>query len=243
MSRRRFFIDPQSLRGGFAVLPEDEAHHVREVLRLRAGDEIELFDGWGLSYSGKIASLGPEITVGPLKRIEPAAGSRLSIVLAAALIRPHRFEWILQKGTELGVERFLPLETRCTAVRISGTKVSSRLDRWRRIVREASKQSRRPDIPEVDAPIAAASLWDSSEHADRCRILLHERASERIDPVAIPSDRILLCTGPEGGWDDREVKAAQEAGYKIVNLGSRVLRSETAAIAAVAVLQFAAGES
>ena len=238
MPRRRFFVPQKLEQNGIAVLTPDQAHHLRAVLRLRAGNEVELFDGTGFSYSGIIQCRGAEIRIGPLKEIELPEAPETALVLAAALIKPDRFEWILQKGTELGVERFLPLETAFSTVRIPQARLEARMDRWQRIVREACKQSRRVTIPKVHHPVPLAALLTAPEYAAHVRFMLHEKAPERLNAGLKPGDPALLCVGPEGGWDAAEVRAAADAGYRIVNMGTRVMRAETAALAALAIFQF-----
>lgn len=243
MSRRRFFIPPDRIQDGIAVLTPDQAHHLRDVLRLRAGDEIELFDGEGLSFCGKIECHGPEIHIGSLKKLDPPGERNSSFVLAAALIKPDRFEWMLQKGTELGVDQFLPLETRFTTVRIQQPRLEARLERWQRILREASKQCRRQTVPRIQRPISWDAFLASPEHANCSRFMLHEKASNRPKPTLPMMDRVLLCVGPEGGWDTSEARAAEQAGFQLVSMGARILRAETAALAAVSIFQFLLDES
>ena len=238
MPRRRFFVPQKLEQNGIAVLTPDQAHHLRIVLRLRAGEEVELFDGTGLSYSGIIQSRGAVIRIGPLREVALPEAPRTALALAAALIKPDRFEWILQKGTELGVERFLPLETAFSTVRIPQARLGARMERWQRIVREACKQSRRVTIPEVHFPMPLAALLTAPEYAAHVRFMLYEKASERLTAGLKPGNPALLCVGPEGGWDATEVHAAEDAGYRIVGMGTRVLRAETAALAALAIFQF-----
>jgi len=238
MPRRRFFVPHGLEQNGIAVLTPDQAHHLRTVLRLRAGDEVELFDGAGLSYSGSIQYRGAEIQIGPLRVIQHPEVPGNELVLAAALIKPDRFEWILQKGTELGVERFLPLVTTFSTVRIPQAGLAARMDRWQRIVREACKQSRRVTIPRVHFPVPLEALLTAPEYATHARFLLHQKATERLDARLQAGNQVLLCVGPEGGWDAAELHAAEDAGYRTVNMGTRVLRAETAALAALAIFQF-----
>jgi 16S rRNA (uracil1498-N3)-methyltransferase len=238
MPRRRFFVPQKLEQNGIAVLTPDQAHHLRTVLRLRAGEEVELFDGTGLSYSGIIQSRGAEIRIGPLREVALPEAPITALALAAALIKPDRFEWILQKGTELGVERFLPLETHYSTVRIPQARLAARLDRWQRIVLEACKQSRRVTVPKVHSPLPFGALLTAPEYAAHARFLLHEKAPERLHADLPAGNPMLLCVGPEGGWDSAEAHAAERAGFQIVSMGNRVLRAETAALAALAIFQF-----
>ena len=234
MPRRRFFISGDRIHDGFAVLPPDQAHHLRDVLRLRAGDTIELFDGEGVGYSGRIECRGLEVRIGSLARLAPQEERKTPLVLAAALIKQDRFEWMLQKATELGVDRFLPLETSLAAVRIPPSRLEARLDRWRRIVREASKQCRRLTVPEIRSPLTLQALLALPEYSSSLKLMLHEKAPERLSPPAASS--VVFAVGPEGGWDDAEALAAERAGYRLVSMGSRILRAETAALAAAAII-------
>jgi len=238
MPRRRFFIPKDQIRGGTAILTPDQAHHLRTVLRLGAGEEVELFDGEGSAYSGRIESQDAEVRIGGLAPLEPANSPGTTLVLAAAIIKPDRFEWILQKGTELGVSRFLPLVTRFTAGHIHAARVASKVQRWQRIVREACKQSRRLTIPDIQTPMTFDRLLADQEYFTCSRIMLYEQAPERLKSDADVGDRVLLCVGPEGGWDAGEAEAAALAGFRLVNLGSGILRAETACLAAIAIFRF-----
>ncbi len=239
MTRRRFFIPQNCILGETAVLPSDQAHHLRNVLRLQPGDKVELFDGEGRSYFGRVEALGAEIRVRILEAIRTRENRFPHLVLAAALIKADRFEWILQKGTELGAWRFLPLETRFTSVHIPQARLEARLERWQRIVREASRQCGRAWTPGIMPPLAFPSLLEASEYAGYARYMLHEKEHRRLLSLKAGfSDGVLLCVGPEGGWDESETQAAETAGFQMARIGSNTLRAETAAIAAVAVFQF-----
>lgn len=238
MPRRRFFVPRDRIQNGVAVLTPDQAHHLRAVLRLRPGEEVELFDGEGLGYSGKIEYKGADIHIGMLKGLQQVEGGRSTLVLAAALIKTDRFEWMLEKATELGVDQFVLLQTRFAQIHIPATRVAARLERWQRIATEASKQSRRLAIPKIQAPLAWDRFLASEDYAGHTRFMLYEKASERIGAFPKIKGRVLLCVGPEGGWEDSEAQAAEREGFRLVSLGQRILRTETAALAAVSILQF-----
>jgi 16S rRNA (uracil1498-N3)-methyltransferase len=238
MPRRRFFVSSDRIRNGIAVLNSDQVHHLRDVLRLHAGEEVELFDGEGCGYRGKVECRGPKIHIVSLTPLDSRQESGGSLLLATALIRPERFDWVLQKATELGVNEFIPLETRFTNVRIPPARLEARIERWQRITREAAKQCRRLTVPRIRKPIPFASLLSLQDFGGCARFLLHEKAPERLEPPLPAGGSMLLCVGPEGGWDDAEAASAENAGYQLVNLGSRILRAETAAVSAVAIFQF-----
>ncbi len=239
MPRRRFFVPREQICDGIALLPQDQAHHLRTVLRLKPGDEVEVFDGEGTGYLGRVESCIPEVRIrlrDVAYRVEQPA-ARVS--LAAALIKADRFEWLIQKATELGVEEIIPLRTRFCGIRVSPDRLDLRLERWHRIAREASKQCRRLSVPMVSQPREFGELLSSEHMSDNTRILFYEKASIPLSRAGALSGRILICTGPEGGWDPAEVDEASRAGFSIFRLGPHILRAETAAIAALAIVQFA----
>ncbi len=237
MARKRFFVPRDSIQDTLAILPSDQAHHLCDVLRIGAGEIVEIFDGAGNGYAGEVEIRGPEVVIRGLQRL-PSETAQVRVILAAALIKSAKFEWILQKATELGVHEIIPLQTRFCEIQIAGDKIALRLERWDRIVREASKQCRRFEAPRVHAPRSFMELLATGELASSTKLVFSEKSQEPWlpDPGAF-SNRIVLCTGPEGGWEDGEIEQAKKAGCKILSLGPRTLRAETAAIAAVSILQ------
>jgi len=204
-------------------------------LRLEPGSEVEIFDGRGSGYRGIVQLTGREVRIAFLEKLETPPRSDPLLILAPALIRADRFELILQKGTELGVDEFIPLITRYSSVRLSGSHPPGRLDRWRRIIREASKQCRRLTLPVLHDPTPFEELCGTTVAAGY--ILCKNAPSEWTAPPA-GARQIHLCIGPEGGWDSREVAHAEKAAWKFFRLGDTILRSETAAIAAAALVRF-----
>jgi 16S rRNA (uracil1498-N3)-methyltransferase len=241
MSRRRFFAPVGAIERSAARLPAEELHHLRDVLRLRPGDEVELFDGEGNAYRGVVAGKMPELYVARLEKVETRTESPLEITLGLALIKAERFEWALEKATELGVRAIVPLETRYSEVHLAERKLAPRLARWRRIVLEAAKQSKRSVLPTLASPQPLAAFL--AEHpAGATTILLSESARERWDGRLQPRGAARIVIGPEGGWDRDELAAAAAARCRICGLGPRILRAETAAVAAVALAQLRSGD-
>ncbi len=237
MSRRRFYVPRDSVRDGIASLPADQAHHLRDVLRMGTGEIVEIFDGTGNGYVGEVELQDSRVYVRGLQSM-PSEESAVRLILAAAMIKFSKFEWLLQKATELGVHEIIPLKTRLSEADVPGGRITLRLERWDRIVREAAKQCRRFSAPRVHAPRAFPDFLSNKELSSYPRLLFYEKAVEPWLPdPGMLSGRIVLCIGPEGGWDDAEVEQAKEAGCRIFNLGPWILRAETAAIAAVAILQ------
>lgn len=238
MALRRFYVSRDSIRDGTAILTPEQVHHLRAVLRIDTGDVVELFDGEGNGYVGEVELHGGRVLVRGLKAL-PSQDLPGRLVLAAALIKSAKFEWLLQKATELGVREIIPLRTRLSNPRIPDNKIHLRLERWERIVREASKQCRRFSAPRVRPPLHFSDLLRSEEFSACTKLLFHEKAAESWQLAkGMLSDRIVLCTGPEGGWDCSEIEKAKAAGYRVVNLGPWILRAETAAIAAVSIIQY-----
>jgi 16S rRNA (uracil1498-N3)-methyltransferase len=237
MTRRRFFVPPDSIRDGKAVLPDDQAHHLRKVLRIRAGETVEIFDGKGRGYIGEVEWNGSEVCIRDLQSL-PFAESSRRLILAAALIKPAKFEWMLQKATELGVDEIVPLNTRLGDLKIPDGKTALRMDRWDRIIKEASKQSRRVTAPQVHTPLSFPDFLAAERFASCIRILFYEKAPApwQLHPDML-CNGVVLCIGPEGGWDDSEIEQAKAAGCQIFGLGPRILRAETASIAALSIVQ------
>ena len=238
MTRRRFYVPARNISADTAVLPPEQAHHLRDVLRLSVGDQVELFDGQGNGYTGIITDNSREVRVGRLKREVSSPIARPRLTLAAALIKPDRFEWMLQKATELGADEFIPLTTRFTNVHISGQRLEGRLQRWKRIVTEAARQCGRQDVPDVLPPVEFARFLEDGRLTPLSRFILFEGVPRLSIPDWTGPGGALLCIGPEGGWDQSELDAAASAGFQVFNLGQSILRSETAAIAAVALFRF-----
>jgi 16S rRNA (uracil1498-N3)-methyltransferase len=237
MTRRRFYVPRDSIRDGIAYLSPNQAHHLRHVLRLRTGDIVEIFDGEGQGYLGEIEVQGSRVIVHDLQSVsseEPPA----RIILAAALIKSAKFEYTLQKATELGVHEIIPLLTRLSDIRIPESKLDERLQRWERIIIEASKQSRRLVAPGLHRAMSFPDLLSWDKFATCTRILFYEKSTDFWSPEEIPgSGEIMLCIGPEGGWDDREIEQAKSSGIAVCSLGPWILRAETAAVAALSILQ------
>ena len=231
MARRRFFVD--SIRGGAAELRGDEARHLTRVLRVEPGQRFEISDNQQ-AYLAEITEARGERVVFQVIEALPAVLSPVSITLCASLIKFDRFEWIIEKATELGVDRILPVEATRTEKGLFDAS-RKRSERWARIARESSQQARRVRIPEIlQAVRFERCLQESAAHRyflDEALAppLLREISAERSDSAA-------LLIGPEGGWTDVERQLALDAAWQPVSLGPLVLRAETAACAALAVV-------
>jgi|WetSurMetagenome_2_1015567.scaffolds.fasta_scaffold186460_2 16S rRNA (uracil1498-N3)-methyltransferase len=234
MTRRRFYVPQGLIREGIATLPSDQAHHLRDVLRIESGDVVEILDGAGTGYIGEVELRGTEVLVCGLKRVS-LPESPVRFILAPALIKSSKFEWVLEKSTELGVDEIVPLKTRLSEIQIPEHKIEARLERWKRILLESSKQCRRFAAPDLRNPLSFSDFLAEPDFSGGDRILFYEKAAELWTPAGSPWNRIVICTGPEGGWDPGEVDLARKAGFRIAGLGPRILRAETAAVAALSI--------
>ena len=207
------------------------------MLRLRPGAPLVLFDGRGGEWSATIAGAGRDgVTARLLQHHTPAREAEIRVTLAQAVLKSDRFEWVLQKGTELGVAAFQPLLTRRTVAVAHGALGEGKLERWRRIVTEAAEQSGRCVVPRV-APPAPLEATLAATDALGAAVGGGARATVRRGPARGGRGggrAVRLLVGPEGGFEPQEAAAAVTAGAFSATLGPRILRSETAALAAVA---------
>ncbi|HJR07799.1 MAG TPA: 16S rRNA (uracil(1498)-N(3))-methyltransferase [Pyrinomonadaceae bacterium] len=264
---RRFYAPPDAFApdGATVALAREETQHLRNVLRLKAGDEAFVFDGAGREYACVVAaseSGGGRVhaetaTLEVRGRVEPQrAESPLDLTLAVALLKGEKFDLVVQKATELGACRIVPVVTKRADVRLKeGRDAAERVARWRRIALEAAKQSGRARLPEIFAPVAFASLVEegagvTAETATGGvqRLFFTERGGLGLAETArawrdgARPAKLIALVGPEGGWEDEEIARAVAAGWLAVTFGGRVLRAETAAIVVASLLQHLCGD-
>lgn len=239
----RFFVDPPLATGARLELPERAAHHALRVLRLRAGDPLTLFDGRGGEYAGVIADLARNsliVEVDAWQDIERE--SPLAVTLAQGISSAERMDLTVQKAVELGAAAIQPLATEKALVRLDAQRAESRLAHWRRIVISACEQCGRNRLPEVRAPVSVAELCAATQGLDARWLLAPEAPTRLRDAARGLSEKLVIAAGPEAGFSDAEAHALSAAGYTRVNLGPRILRTETAALAAIAALNAIAGD-
>lgn len=238
MTRRRFFAPRSAFNFGkrTVTLASDEARHLREVLRLKPGDEVQVFDGEGKEFRAAVVQARRESAELEIREeIEAGPESPLKLTLAVALLKGEKFDLVVQKGTELGVDQFIPLITRYADIKLRDeADATKRVARWQRIALEAAKQSGRAVVPEVMMPVPFGTVI----HEDSC-LMFSERGGQ---PLNTDLKTIIAIIGSEGGWSDEELDQARAADVPIVTLGGRILRAETAAIATAALLQHLYGD-
>jgi 16S rRNA (uracil1498-N3)-methyltransferase len=240
MRRARLHV-PAGLRAGELVpLTEDAAHYARHVLRLAPGEVLQVFDGAGAEFEAELVAQGKRgLAVLPRRAVAVLAESPLAVHLGLGLARGERMDWALQKSTELGVASITPLLLeRCTA-KLAGGREDNRLRHWRQVVASACEQCGRAVVPVLNEA-ATLDAWLARD-ADLPGIVLHTRAAARLDETPRPT-ALRVLVGPEGGLADAEFGQATRAGFRPVSLGPRVLRAETAPLAALAIVQHLWGD-
>ncbi len=253
MTRRRFYAPPAAFApdGAGVVLSREESAHLVNVLRLRVGDETFVFDGAGREYRCIVAAERERDGQTRLAVAQEVAPQRpespLRLTLACALLKGEKFDLVVQKATELGVARIVPVLTVRGDVRLRAEHdVEARLARWRRLAREAAKQSGRAVVPTIDAPVSFDALLTAEEVVSSPRLLFTEREGRGLRETSAawpaPVAQLTVLVGPEGGWADAELAQGAAAGWQLVTLGGRTLRAETAALVVTALLQHLCGD-
>ncbi|NTV64723.1 MAG: 16S rRNA (uracil(1498)-N(3))-methyltransferase [Oscillochloris sp.] len=233
----RFFVSPDTCSGDQIYLADaDLARQLGRVLRLGPGDRVLLLDGQGTACEVELRELGRDRLLGQVIHREQIADPGLDLTLYVATLRPERFEWVLQKGTELGVRRFVPVQF---ARSLPADRADGKAERWRRIIREAAEQACRSHLPALDSPLSFTAACFAATAADLALILWEGTAPPLRDLLrGSPPTSVALLSGPEGGVTDEELTAARERGIIPASLGPQILRAETAPIAAAAALSY-----
>lgn len=242
----RFFVFRKSIQGETATVTGEELDHMRKVLRLAPGDAVTLFDDSGWEHEGVIRSYtahSGEIAI--LKSFQPERESPLRVTLAQALGKGEKMDWVVEKATELGVAAIAPFLSSRTVPKLDRAGSEKRQARWRKIALSAAKQSGRTQIPEIlaimDFPELVRVAWPCE-----LKLLCWEGESQRaLAEVGRENPRVeslLLLIGPEGGLSADEVAEAARNGFQSIGLGKRILRTETAAVAALSLVQFIWGD-
>lgn len=251
----QFYLPPEAVKEKSFHLEGPEAFHILKVLRFKEGQSLDLFDGRGGRYKGTITRVGKEQVEGTLTETlaAPHAGPAVRLQLFQGLLKASHWEWVLEKGTEVGVDRFIPVITPRTVVLLKeAERIQSKLERWGKITLAAAKQSRRARLPEIAEPAhfrdaiheaAKAGLvvlgWEkmAGAHArDTLKEALAGAAKKGKGPFTVS-----LFVGPEGGFSEEEVELAESAGAVLFGLGSATLRAETAAVVSSAVILYELG--
>src|SRR6185437_15846620 len=237
MRLTRVYVDTPVPTGNRLVITGSAANHITRVLRLRSGDALTVFDGSGGEFGARVEEFRKEAVVVAVEehRILERE-SPLFLTLAQGISRGERMDWIIQKATELGASRIVPVFTKRSVVRLDEKQAERKLQHWRAITVAACEQCGRNRIPELTTPVDFFDVL-APDTSGSTRLLLSPGGDLRIDDLEEVGKGITVLIGPEGGLDDVEQEAAIRAGFKAVRLGPRVLRTETAAIAALTIIQ------
>lgn len=252
MTRRRFYAPSTAFDASqnSVTLVADEARHLREVLRLKPGDEVYVFNGQGKEFLGRIdKSRRDTAQLHIIREVEPARPeSSLQLTLALALLKGEKFDLVVQKATELGATSIVPVTTKHADIRLRDeSDAAKRVTRWQRIAMEAAKQSGRAVVPDVASVISFASLIQTTSASEETNCLMFsERDGQTLaqtqERISTETKQVTALVGSEGGWSAEEIATARAAGWTIVTLGGRTLRAETAGIAVTVLLQHIFGD-
>lgn len=240
----RLYVPLPELPTSEVTLAGERRHYLVHVLRLGEGDALEVFDGTGRAFDARVVALEADavrLALGPARTAPP----RRALHVLQGLPKGDKLEWVLQKGTELGAAAFHPVDTARSVVKLEPKRATERTERWRKIVEEAARQCRRNDVPQVHPP---RPLLEAARALGEGTVLLVLDEEETAVPLgeafraAGPGTPVALVVGPEGGLAREEVAALLALGARAVTLGARILRTETAALAALAVMEHLDGE-
>ena len=236
MPRIHLYADSNLPESGSFLLPAGPSHHLLKVLRARNGQPLTLFNGDGAVYRAILVGVSSGAALLEVAERRPqVTRSPLAIQVFLPLTRAERWDWSLQKAVELGVQRIQPVACRHGLVQLSEARGEKRLARWRDMVIAACEQSGATTIPELAPPLALEAAWNAVRGAPL--VLDPEGGAHFVSIGGHPGPEITLLSGPEGGLAPEEVAAAQAHGFRSLRMGPRILRAETAAIAAIAVAQ------
>ena len=237
----RIFTDSPLAVGSQCQLDDNAANHVGRVLRMQAGQALLLFNGDGQDYRATLTEAGKKhVQVAVTEAAENETESSLRVVLAQTLSKGDRMDYAVQKAVEMGVSEIVPLTTERCDVKLKGDREDKRLRHWQQVAISAAEQCGRARVPDIQ-PVMTVQQW--LEHARACdlRLVLHHRTERSLNTLEKPSS-IALMIGPEGGLTAEEIALAEDNGFLPVALGPRVLRTETAPVAAIALCQWLWGD-
>lgn len=240
----RLFIEAPLEPGRDVVLPASAAAHAVRVLRLKAGDAVTLFNGDGHEYRASLVAGGArELRAAVESTAAPVRESPLRVTLLQAIARGEKMDWVVQKATELGVARIAPVSTARSEVRLDGARAGKRLEHWRAVAIAACEQCGRNVVPVIDAPAElGARLGDAAAPAWGAGWMLVPGDGARLRNVQPVPEALTLAVGPEGGFDECDLETLRAHGFHELALGPRILRTETAGVAAISALQALYGD-
>jgi 16S rRNA (uracil1498-N3)-methyltransferase len=241
----RFYVPELRIEKGMLRIEGDEVRHIRRVLRLKAGDEIVVFDGEGKEYEGTIVEENP---ISVVVRVQNILSSKrephLEITFAQSLLKGEKMDYLIQKATELGIKELIPFYSSRSIPHLEKASRLRRHHRWEKIAIEASKQCGRGVIP-VIKPLQEYSEMLQTVSSDSLRLILWEKEGTRLKEVLGRTEektKVFFIVGPEGGLSQEEVEQAKKTGFIPITLGERILRAETASLCLLSILQYERGD-
>lgn len=240
------FVFPECIDQQIIVVTGDVLVHLRDSLRITVGETLWLNGGQGTKFRVEITGVSKRaVTARILETIQEPPRQTPCLILGQSLLKGEKMDWVIQKATELGVSEIVPIESQHSVVQLKADRVDHQLARWQRIALEAAQQSEQWRIPTVATPQSLSALLTSRATGTLTLMLVERREGNSLQMVNLPqdpTDSILVLIGPEGGWSQEEARIAEQAGIQPITLGQHILRSETAAIAAISILQSRLGE-
>jgi 16S rRNA (uracil1498-N3)-methyltransferase len=241
MRLNRVYIDLPLAADTAVTLPAEVSHHIGRVLRMRPGQSLQIFNGTGGYYDAAITSISKRaVEVLTAVHHTEERESALHMVLAQGLSRGQHMDYTVQKAVELGVSRIIPLLTEYSNVQLSEERTGNRLQHWMRIIIHACEQSGRNRLPELSAPVHF-SEWVQQEH-QHLKLVLDPEAEQSFARIKHPTSGLIIMSGPEGGFSEGEIRQAMAHDFINIRIGPRILRTETAAVAAMSAAQMLWGD-
>jgi 16S rRNA (uracil1498-N3)-methyltransferase len=239
----RLFVSAPIGNGSELLLAGEQAHYLGRVLRLSTGDSLSVFNANSGEWRASITAMSKNsVTLLPEAPVEVISESHLKTHLVQGISRGERMDFVIQKSTELGVKRITPVLTQHGMVKFDERRADKRRDHWQRIAISACEQCGRIRPPLIDPPMLLNHWFGAGHSEGSTQLILRPGTEPALSDIDTPAAKICLLIGPEGGFSERELEDAGIAGFKAVSLGPRVLRTETAALAALAVLQSKFGD-
>jgi 16S rRNA (uracil1498-N3)-methyltransferase len=241
-----FLVSPECIDRQTLSVTGDVLLHLRDSLRIKVGEIVLFGDGVSCRYRTEISAVTKQaLTARIIETITQPVPKAPALILGQALLKGEKMDWVIQKATELGVSEIVPIESRHSVVQVKADRVDNQLARWQRIALEAAQQSEQWRVPTITMPQSLSALLTTRAASTSVLMLAERREGKSLQTVTLPQDTtgsMLVLIGPEGGWNNEEMELAQQAEIQPITLGQHILRSETAAIATISILQSRLGE-
>jgi len=245
---RHFYIDPSVVTRRLAFIEGDEAHHIKNVLRLKPGDHIKLLDGTGVEYTAEVKNIeADKVEVAFRNTLRPETGPKVRTTVAQAFLKDKKMDDLVRSLSELGIDGWIPFFSQRSIARPDKKRLASRIQRWKRIAASALKQCRRKSMLEISDTLSYEEVLKLGQSFD-LKIVFWEHETMPLNrniwtaTGAVPGS-VMVILGPEGGFTDQEIETARQAGFVTAGLGPRILRAETATLAASTLVQYIFGDT